>query len=72
MENNFFRISFAESKIPIFKENKAKGYLTYGEDNRYPDMLIDLYNSSPKHGAIVSQKAAFISGDKTEIIGMNT
>ena len=72
MENNFYRISFAESKIPIFKENKAKGYLTYGEDNRYPDMLIDLYNSSPKHGAIVSQKAAFISGDKTEIIGQNT
>jgi hypothetical protein len=72
MENNFFRINFAESKIPIFKENKAKGYLTYGEDNNYPQMLINFYNSSPKHGAIVTQKAAFISGDKTEIIGANT
>ena len=72
MESNFLRINFAESKIPIFKENKAKGYLTYGEDNAYPQMLIDFYNSSPKHGAIVTQKAAFLAGDKTEIIGANT
>lgn len=72
MENNFIRINFAESKIPIFKENKAKGFLTYGEDNAYPQMLINLYNSSPKHGAIVTQKAAYIAGDKTEIIGNNT
>jgi hypothetical protein len=44
MENNFIRINFAESKIPIFKENKSKGFLTYGEDNAYPQMLINLYN----------------------------
>ena len=72
MENNFIRINFAESKIPIFKENKAKGFLTYGQDNAYPQMLIDLFNSSPKHGAIVTQKADFIAGDKTEIIAYNT
>jgi len=72
MENNFIRINFAESKIPIFKENKSKGFLTYGEDNAYPQMLINLYNSSPKHGAIVTQKAAYIAGDKTEVIGSNT
>jgi hypothetical protein len=46
--------------------------LTYGEDNAYPQMLINLYNSSPKHGAIVTQKAAYIAGDKTEIVGSNT
>ena len=72
MENNFIRINFAESKIPIFKENKSKGFLTYGQDNAYPQMLIDLFNSSPKHGAIVTQKADFIAGDKTEIIAYNT
>ena len=72
MENNFIRINFAESKIPIFKENKSKGFLTYGADNAYPQMLIDLFNASPKHGAIITQKAAFIAGDKTEVIGSNT
>jgi DNA-binding Lrp family transcriptional regulator len=68
----FARINFAESKIPIFKENKAKNYITYGTDNKYPQMLIDLYNSSPKHGALVSQKAQYIAGDKTEVIANNT
>jgi DNA-binding Lrp family transcriptional regulator len=68
----FARINFAESKIPVFKENKAKNYITYGTDNKYPQMLIDLYNSSPKHGALVSQKAQYIAGDKTEIIANNT
>jgi hypothetical protein len=68
----FARINFAESKIPVFKENKAKNYITYGTDNKYPQMLIDLYNSSPKHGALVSQKAQYIGGDKTEVIANNT
>lgn len=68
----FLRINFAESKIPVFKENKAKNYITYGADNRYPNMLIDLFNSSPKHGAIVTQKAAYIAGDKTEVVANNT
>lgn len=68
----FLRINFAESKIPIFKENKAKNYITYGADNRYPNMLIDLFNSSPKHGAIVTQKAAYIAGDKTEVVANST
>jgi hypothetical protein len=30
----FARINFAESKIPVFKENKAKNYITYGTDNK--------------------------------------
>lgn len=68
----FLRINFAESKIPVFKENKAKNYITYGADNRYPNMLIDLFNSSPKHGAIVTQKAAYIAGDKTEVVANST
>lgn len=68
----FLRINFAESKIPLFKENKAKNYITYGADNRYPNMLIDLFNSSPKHGAIVTQKAAYIAGDKTEVVANST
>lgn len=72
MENNFIRINLAESKLPIFKENKAKGFMTYGEDNLYPMGIIELFNKSPKHSAIVTQKASYIAGDKTEIIGQST
>jgi len=74
MENKFnlHRLSFLDDSLPIFKENKAKGYMTYGLDNLYPQELIRLYNSSPKHNAIINQKAAYIIGASTDIKGKNT
>jgi len=72
MESNFVRINMAESKLPVFKENKSKGIITFGDDNLYPMGLIELFNKSPKHSAIITQKAAYLAGDKTEIIGNNT
>ena len=74
MENKFnlHRLSFLDDSLPIFKENKTKGYITYGLDNLYPQELIRLYNSSPKHNAIVNQKAAYIVGASTDIKGANT
>jgi len=72
MDNSIYRVNFAESSLPVFKENKAKGYITFGEKNDYPNKLIDLYNKSPKHGAIVTQKASYLAGDKTEVIASNT
>jgi hypothetical protein len=74
MENKFnlHRLSFLDDSLPIFKENKAKGYMTYGLDNLYPQELIRLYNSSPKHNAIINQKAAYIVGANTDLKGGNT
>ena len=63
------KISFAESKLPKFKENKQKGFITYGEKNDYPETLIDLYKRSPKHGSIVRQKARYITGSDVTIDG---
>ena len=68
----FQRINFHDNKLPAFKENKAKGFITYGEDNLYPDFLIELYNKSPKHNAIVSAKASYIAGVGTAIKGSDT
>lgn len=75
MENNKFaldRLSFAGISLPTFKENKTKGYTTFGEDNLYPQKLIDLYNKSPKHNAIVNQKSSYIAGEAFEIIASDT
>ena len=75
MENNKFaldRLSFAGISLPTFKENKTKGYTTFGEDNLYPQKLIDLYNKSPKHNAIVNQKSSYIAGDAYEIFASDT
>jgi len=58
--------------LPVFKENKAKGFVTFGADNLYPDFLVELFNKSPKHNAIVSAKASYIAGIGTEVFGQNT
>lgn len=68
----FHRINFHDNKLPAFKENKAKGIYTFGEDNLYPDFLIELYNKSPKHNAIVSAKASYVAGVGTAIKGSDT
>jgi predicted transcriptional regulator len=68
----FQRINFHDNKLPVFKENKAKGFVTFGADNLYPDFLIELFNKSPKHNAIVSAKASYVAGIGTEVFGSNT
>jgi DNA-binding MarR family transcriptional regulator len=64
-----FKIAFAESKLPKFKENKQKGFISYGEKNDYPESLIELYKRSPKHGSIVRQKSRYITGSDVTIDG---
>lgn len=68
----FQRINFHDNKLPVFKENKAKGFVTFGADNLYPDFLIELFNKSPKHNAIVSAKASYVAGIGTDVFGQNT
>jgi predicted transcriptional regulator len=68
----FQRINFHDNKLPVFKENKAKGFVTFGADNLYPDFLVELFNKSPKHNAIVSAKSSYIAGIGTDVFGQNT
>jgi len=69
MSFDLLRINFTESKLPKFKENKNKGIVTFGEKNDFPDTLLEFYNRSPKHGAIVRQKARFVAGEETLVDG---
>lgn len=41
----------------------------YGESNDFPQHLLEFYNRSPKHGAIVRQKARFVAGEETVVEG---
>jgi len=75
MESNKFgleRLSFAGTSLPVFKENKSKGYVTFGEDNLFPQKMIEFYNKSPKHNAIVTQKASYVAGDSYELFASDT
>ena len=72
MDNNYRHIElhFDVAKQPKFIENKAKGYVLFGDDNDYPKYLLSLYNESPKHGAIVKSKATYVYGKGMENAGI--
>ena len=69
MSFEILKINFAESKLPKFKEQKQKGFITYGEKNDFPETLLEFYKRSPKHGAILKQKARFVTGSECVIEG---
>jgi hypothetical protein len=48
-----------------------KGWVKYGEDNLFPQYLIDLTNQSAVHGALVNSIALMIFGDGINVDGEN-
>lgn len=60
--NNIIFLNFADNKLPEFKEVKSKDWVLFGEDNKYPEHLLYLYNKSSNHNAIVNGKATYILG----------
>ena len=40
---NFERLQFHENKLPTFKENKSKDIYNFGDDNLYPELLVELF-----------------------------
>lgn len=63
MSEQFFLVQFAEARQPEYKENKAEGYINYGAKNDYPEYLVDLFNKSAKHNAIIRSKVHYINGN---------
>lgn len=60
---NIQLIQFAEAKQPQYTEKKGEGYIMYGDRNDYPQYLIELFNKSAKHNAIVKSKVHYICGN---------
>ena len=60
--SNVLYIKFENHKVPEFKEVKNKEYIYFGEDNNYPDYLIELYLRCAKHNAIINGKTNYIYG----------
>ena len=56
-------LTFAEARQPEFKEKRGEGYIQYGDRNDYPLYLVDLFNKSAKHNAIVKSKVHYITGN---------
>ena len=49
-------------KIEPIEFEDRKGWVSYGEGNSFPQYLIELYNTSPVHGALVNSIAFMIAG----------
>lgn len=66
--NQFTVLTFAEAKQPEYKEKKGEGggYIEFGHRNDYPNYLVDLFNKSAKHNAIIKGKVNYITGNGFE------
>jgi hypothetical protein len=58
-------LNFAKGQeLPIFKENRNGIWVDYGDNNLYPQYLLDVYhNKSNKHKAIVNKKIMMTTGN---------
>lgn len=63
MSSEIFLVQFAEAKQPEYREKKKEGYMEYGDRNDYPNYLVELFNKSAKHNAIVRNKVHYICGN---------
>ena len=64
---NIYEVQLESHKIPVNIERQREGYVTFGEDNLYPNYLIDLYNRSAKHNAIINSKVTYVYGKGLEM-----
>lgn len=69
MSNDLMVLSFQEARQPEYKEKKGEGggYIEFGHRNDYPNYLVDLFNKSAKHNAIVKGKVNYIVGNGFKI-----
>lgn len=63
ISQNITVMKFAEARQPEYRERRGSGYVEFGELNDYPDYLLDLFNKSAKHNAIVKGKVNYITGN---------
>ena len=63
MNQNLDRITLSDYASRDFGEVvNPDGYVEYGEDNQFPQYLVELYHSSPTHTALVNSIAQMIYG----------
>jgi len=55
-------MKFADNKVPQPIETKSKEWILFGEDNKFPEHLLYLFNKSSNHNAILNGKTTYIFG----------
>lgn len=60
---------FAALQLPLIRDVRGKEWIYYGEENLYPQVLIDLYNNSAMHHTCVQAIKDGVIGEGIEVIG---
>jgi len=63
-------VQMAVNNAPKIQEVTHGNYIKYGEANNYPQLLIDLLNSSALHNSIINSRKDLVVGD--EVVILNT
>jgi hypothetical protein len=61
-EDSIQVVKFEAVQLPTFEETKTEEYVKFGKDNGYPQYLLELFNRSSNHNAIVTGKVHYIKG----------
>lgn len=67
IKNRLRIVGLKKHDRPDYKEDSTTGFVRIGKKNDYPEKLIDLYNSSSVHRAIIDGKCDYIVGSGIEI-----
>lgn len=59
----FNTIQFKAIPLPTFKEVRGKDWVAYGEDNMWPQKMIELYQSSAMHATAIKAKKDGVCGE---------
>jgi hypothetical protein len=61
-------VKMSQIQLPQYKESQSnrQAWIKYGDNNLFPDYLIDLSNRSALHNAILSSKVDYASGNGLE------
>lgn len=54
--------NFVSQTVPKFLEKKSDKIIYFGDDNLFPYDIIDLYNDSSTHNAIINGKIGYVVG----------
>lgn len=65
--------TYVEKNIisPVEKNIISKNMVEWGEGNKYPDYLLDLYNNVPTLRSIINGNIDYIAGDDVTILPLN-
>ena len=71
-KQQFGAVNFGVTAMPRIVEKKNADYVSYGEDNLYPQQIEELSKQSAIHGAIIKTAGDMIAGDGFLIDGAVT